>query len=86
MPTRSGLIAADRNAVPALSADPVGTEAERHFSKSGLPRYQEERRDWKATLRAYSTDDQKESLWLFEERQPGGKWSHIQFILYLNPE
>ena len=34
------------------SDDPVGTEAERHFSKSGLAQYEEERRDWKATLRA----------------------------------
>jgi hypothetical protein len=68
------------------SADPVGSEAERHFSKSGLPQYQEERRDWKATLRVYTTRDQKEALWFFEERQPEGKWSHIQFKLYLNPK
>ncbi len=68
------------------SADPVGTEAQRHFSHSGLPHYQEESRDWKATLRAYSTEDQKESLWFFEERQAEGKWSHIQFILYLSPQ
>jgi hypothetical protein len=68
------------------SADPVGTEAQRHFSKSGLPHYQEESRDWKATLRAYSTEDQKESLWFFEERQAEGKWSHIQFTLYLSPQ
>jgi len=67
------------------SADPVGSEAERHFSKSGLPQYEEENRDWKAALRAYSTRDEKEALWFFDERQPGGKWSHVEFKVYLNP-
>lgn len=68
------------------SDDPVGTEAERHFSKTGLPHYQEEGRDWKATMRVYSTDDQKQALWLFEQRQPGRKWSHVMFKLNLNPK
>ncbi len=68
------------------SNDPVGTEAERHFSKTGLPHYQEENRDWKATMRVYTTDDQKQALWLFEQRGPGGKWSHVQFKLNLNPK
>jgi len=68
------------------SADPVGSEAERHFSKSGLPHYQEEKRDWKATLRAYTTEDKKETVWFFEERQPAGKWSHVRFRLSLNPK
>ena len=67
------------------SADPVGSEAERHFSKSGLPQYEEENRDWKATLRVYTTRDQKGSLWFFEERQHGGTWSHIEFKLNLSP-
>ena len=35
------------------SADPIGTAQERQFSKTGLPRYQEEKREWKATLRVY---------------------------------
>src|SRR5579862_5083405 len=65
------------------SDDPVGTEWERHFSKTGLPQYQEEKRDWKATLRVYSTTDQKEALWLFEERKAPGKWSHVEFRMYL---
>jgi hypothetical protein len=68
------------------SADPVGSDWERHFSKSGLPHYQEEERDWKATLRAYSTQDQKEALWFFEERQPARTWRHVRFRLYLNHE
>lgn len=67
------------------SDDPVGSEAQRHFSKSGLPQYQEESRDWKAALRAYNTQDQKDVRWLFEARQPAGKWLHVQFDLYLNP-
>lgn len=68
------------------SDDPVGTEAERHFSKTGLPHYQEEGRDWKATLRVYTTNDRKEALWIFEQRQPGDKWSHVQFRLYFHPK
>jgi hypothetical protein len=68
------------------SADPVGSEAERHFSKTGLPQYQEEKRDWKATLRVYSTSDQKEALWFFEERQSAGNWLHVRFKLLLNPK
>ena len=67
------------------SADPVGSEWERHFSKTGLPQYQEERRDWKATLRVYATRDQKETRWFFEERQTAGKWLHVQFKMYLSP-
>lgn len=67
------------------SADPVGTEAERHFSKTGLPQYEEENRDWKATLRMYTTADQRQALCLFEERHTDGKWSHVQFKLNLNP-
>jgi hypothetical protein len=68
------------------SADPVGSEAERHFSKTGLPQYQEEKRDWKATLRVYSTSDQKEARWFFEERQSAGNWLHVRFTLLFNPK
>ncbi len=68
------------------SDDPVGTEAERHFSKSGLPRYEEEMRPWKAALRVYPLTDQKTVLWLFEEKLPAGKWSHVEFKLYLSPK
>lgn len=67
------------------SEDPVGSEAERHFSKTGLPRYEEENRDWKAALRVYTSNDQKETLWLLEQRQPGDKWSHVEFRLSFHP-
>jgi len=82
----------DPSAVPLLgtqylrsSADPVGSEAERHSSKTGLAQYQEEKRDWKAALRIYSTQDPKEALCLFEEKLPGGKWTRVVFKLYLSP-
>ena len=82
----------DPSAIPLLgtqflrsSADPVGTEAERHMSKTGLAQYQEETRDWKASLRIYRTQDQKDVLCLFEEREAEGKWKHIQFKLLLAP-
>jgi hypothetical protein len=67
------------------SDDPVGSEAERHFSKTGLAQYEEEKRDWKATLRAYIARNQKQTLWFFEQRQPAGKWAHVEFKLNLTP-
>ena len=35
------------------SAEPLKTAQERQFSKTGLPQYAEQERDWKATLRVY---------------------------------
>ena len=54
------------------SSDPVGTDAERHRSKTGLPQYQEETRRWDATLRIYRLDGMEKTIWvLFQQnRQP----------------
>ena len=35
------------------SAEPLKTAQERQFSKTGLPQYAEQERDWKATVRVY---------------------------------
>lgn len=66
------------------SEDPIGTEAERHFSKTGLPQYEEEGRPWKAAMRIYTAPDEKEAIFLFKEKQDD-KWNRIVFKLLLEP-
>ena len=63
--------------------DPVGTDAERHHSKSGHPQYQETERDWKATLRIYRHADakKKDVLLLFQRRSAGARWESTEFWL-----
>ncbi len=52
------------------SSDPVGTDSERHKSKTGLPQYQEEARRWDATLRLYRPDGGDSVIWiLFQQNQ-----------------
>jgi hypothetical protein len=61
--------------------DPVGTDAERHHSKTGHPQYQETERDWKATLRMYRHEDAKRTdvLLLFQRRLSGTRWESTEF-------
>ncbi len=63
--------------------DPVGTDAERHHSKTGHPQYQETERDWKATLRMYryADADKTDVLLLFQQRLPGANWESTEFWL-----
>ena len=65
--------------------DPVGTDAERHRSKTGHAQYHETTRDWKAALRMYRYADagRKEVLLLFQRRQPQGLWETSEFQLFL---
>jgi len=51
------------------TSNPVGTDAERHHSKTGLPQYQEETRRWDATLRMYRLDSQNRISVLFHKNQ-----------------
>ncbi len=52
------------------TSNPVGTDAERHKSKTGLPQYQEETRRWDATLRLYRPDGRGDVIWiLFQQNQ-----------------
>jgi hypothetical protein len=66
------------------SADPVGTEAERHTSKTGRAQYEEENRSWKGELRVYRSTDNK-ALLLFYEKLPGEHWKRTLFELFLSP-
>lgn len=64
--------------------NPVGTDAERHHSKTGHPQYQETERDWKAALRMYRHADaqKKDVLLLFQRRLPGARWESIEYRVY----
>lgn len=66
------------------SANPIGTEEERHFSKTGLPQYQEEGREWTATMRVYKLSDpkKKEVYFAFQKRGEAGVWSRTDFQLF----
>ena len=90
---RTDRIGEDAPAVPIAGTmflrstdDPVGTDAERHHSKTGHPQYQETERDWKATLRMYRHADakKKEVLLLFQRRLPAARWESIEFRLQSN--
>jgi len=65
------------------TGDPVGTDVERHHSKTGHPQYQETERDWKATLRMYryADADKKDVLLLFQRRLSGVNWESTEFWL-----
>ena len=65
--------------------DPVGTDAERHRSKTGHAQYHETKRDWQAALRMYRYADagRKEVLLLFQRRRPRGLWETSEFQLFL---
>ena len=61
---------------------PIGTDAERHKSKTGMPQYQETPRFWNATLRLYRSEDPTGTVSvLFHENHPGGP-VRARFELY----
>lgn len=65
----------------------IGTEEERRFSKSGRPLYEEDTREWKATLRGYrSKATDGKTVWLvFQERgATHGDWTVVRFPLTLD--
>lgn len=62
---------------------PVLSAEERHHSKTGRAQYEDEARDWRATLRAYTTSGNESVLFIFQERMPNRRWSRIDFHLRL---
>ena len=64
------------------SADPIGTAQERAFSKTGLARYQEEKREWKATLRVYQSPENEAVFFIFQEHLELGQWKRVYFQLW----
>jgi len=66
------------------AADPMQTAQERQFSKTGLPQYAEEAREWKATLRAYKAESGSVFA-IFQIRDRNGKLKRVDFELSSNP-
>ena len=65
----------------------IGTEEERRFSKSGRPMYEEDTREWKATLRGYRSKARDgKTVWLvFQERgETYGDWTVVRFQLTID--
>ena len=61
---------------------PIGTDAERHKSKTGMPQYLETPRVWNATLRLYRSEDPAGTVSiLFHENHPSGP-VRARFELY----
>jgi hypothetical protein len=50
------------------STELAGTEAERHYSKTGRTQYEEEKRSWKAAMRTFTFPDDN-VLFLFSEKR-----------------
>ena len=69
------------------SADPIGTEEERHFSKKGLPQYQEEGRKWNTVIRVYELSDgeKNEVCFVFQQLGQAGISTRTGFKLFLAP-
>lgn len=64
------------------SSEPLRTAQERQFSKTGLPQYAEQERNWKATLRVYrSSSEPGEVFFIFQVRDAGGKVTRADFKL-----
>ena len=64
------------------SSEPLKTAQERQFSRTGLPQYAEEGRDWKATIRLYkSLDEGSEVLFIFQVRNAGLQLTRADFKL-----
>ena len=62
------------------SAEPLQTAQERQFSKTGLPQYAEETRDWKAALRVYKIPTGS-VFFVFQIRGEGGTYRRVDFKL-----
>lgn len=65
------------------TADPIGTDEERHYSETGQAQYEYEKRNWRATLRAYRSVRPGEKGIRFVFRQIGddGEQTRSEFTL-----
>ena len=64
------------------SAEPLKTAQERQFSKTGLPQYAEQERDWKATVRVYKNSGESgDVFFIFQVRNAGGQLVRADFKL-----
>ena len=64
------------------SSEPLKTAQERQFSKTGLPQYAEQERDWKATIRVYkNSKEPAEIFFIFQVRNAGSHPTRADFKL-----
>jgi hypothetical protein len=83
----SDLITSSSASIPVVgthylrpSTEPLLTGEERRFSKTGRAQYEEETRQWKATLRVYKSPDNT-VFFVFRSRGPRWQWNHFSFKL-----
>lgn len=65
------------------STEPILTGEVRRFSKSGATQYEEENRDWYATVRVYKSSADNAAYFLLQIRGEKGHWNRIVFKLAL---
>ena len=67
------------------TADPIGTDEERHYSETGQAQYEYAKRNWKATLRAYRSVRQGDNgvRFVFQKIGDDGEQIQSDFVLYL---
>ena len=67
------------------TADPIGTDEERHYSETGQAQYEYEKRNWTATLRAYRSvrPGEKGVRFVFRKIGDDGEQTRSEFTLYL---
>lgn len=70
------------------TADPIGTDEERHYSETGQAQYEYEKRNWKATLRAYRSvrPDDEGIRFVFQETGDDGVQIRNVFVLFQTTE
>ena len=68
------------------TADPIGTDEERHYSETGQAQYEYEKRNWSATLRAYRSvrPGEKEVRFVFRQIGDDGEQTRNVFVLFLD--
>jgi hypothetical protein len=62
------------------STEPLLTGEERRFSKTGRTQYEEEIREWRATLRVYKASGDT-VLFVFQSKGLHGQWNRVTFKL-----
>jgi hypothetical protein len=67
------------------STEPLLTGEERRFSKTGRTQYEEESRDWKATLRVYKAASDT-VFFVFQSKGSHRQWDHVGFKLSQPPK
>ncbi len=70
------------------TAQPIGTDEERHYSKTGQAQYEYEPRDWKTTMRVYKSADSgnKEIRFAFLQNGKKGEQTRRDFVLFLDQD